>query len=170
MVKRKRIVRKVKHTVLIVGEGVYDYAFLKHLQKLYDRSTGRKITVKAGDGGSPADVIHCASKRKDIAYDEKWVLIDADIALSPAAFQLAKKCKVGILQSEPWCLEGMLLEIIGEKPPLDNAQCKKRLHPKLAGNPAHSQSYEMLFPKTLLEASNNPTIQQLIILFRGASQ
>lgn len=69
MARKKR--RPVRKTLIIVGEGITDCAFLKHMQHLYDNSQNWKMTVKAGDGGSPYDVIHATSKRSDIHYDEK---------------------------------------------------------------------------------------------------
>lgn len=163
MAKRKKKVRKVKSTLIIVGEGGVDYAFLKYMQGLYDRNVNRKITIRAGDGGSPADVIHAASKRRDIGYDERWILIDSDIELTLEDKKLAGKRKVHIIQSEPVCIEGMLLKVLGKEVPSTNSKCKKVLHPLLSSHPTKPQSYAKLFPKSVLDETAVKTITELLV-------
>ena len=52
-------VRKIsKTTLLVIGEGAHDTAFLNHLKSLYDaRESGQKVKIESGDGGSPHDLI-----------------------------------------------------------------------------------------------------------------
>lgn len=161
-IKKKRPVRK---TLIIVGEGITDCAFLKHMQRLYDNNQNWKITIKAGDGGSPKNVIHAASKRRDISYDEKWVLIDSDIKLTEKDKKFAQICKVQIIQSIPLCIEGVLLEVLGKKIPTTSKECKKKLEPLLSGKPVSPNSYETQFPKNVLDNSQIATIVKLRKLF-----
>lgn len=163
MARNKR--RPVRKTLIIVGEGITEHAFLKHMQHLYDSTQNWKITVKAGDGGSPYDVIHAASKRSDIHYDEKWILIDSDIELTEKDKKFAQKRKVQIIQSSPLCIEGVLLQVIGEKIPATSKECKKKLHPLLSNKPTLPISYKIRFSKDLLDESKVKTIIELRALF-----
>jgi len=51
--QRKGTARRVQQsTLLVVGEGPHDKAFIEHMKSLYDsRDNGQKVTVKPGDGG-----------------------------------------------------------------------------------------------------------------------
>lgn len=58
-------VRKIsKTTLLVIGEGAHDTAFLNHLKSLYDaRESGQKVKIESGDGGSPHDLIKNTIKK-----------------------------------------------------------------------------------------------------------
>jgi len=47
--------RKVKlSSLIVVGEGPHDKAFINHMKDLYDnRTSGQKVKVESADGGSP---------------------------------------------------------------------------------------------------------------------
>ena len=55
MLKIKRVTRK---TLLIIGEGAHELAFLKHLKAVFG-SSELEITIDASNGGSPNDVCSC---------------------------------------------------------------------------------------------------------------
>ena len=161
----KRKPRRAKlASLIVVGEGPHDQAFIKHMKGLYDRrDSGQKVTVEAADGGSPKDVIHYVVKKRHIDYDRKVILIDSDIPLQPQDHKVARKHGITILQSTPHCLEGMLLDVLGNRIPADSQACKGKLHPQLAGPPTEKESYAVLFPKPVLD--NTPKEQ--IVELRG---
>ncbi|MBE0471465.1 MAG: hypothetical protein IBX55_18390 [Methyloprofundus sp.] len=150
-------------SLIIVGEGPHDKAFLSHMKDLYDnRSTGQKIKIETADGGSPKDIIRSAIKNKHINYDQRYVLMDSDIPLSEENKKTAKKNKITIIQSTPICLEGMLLEILDQNPPNTNQKCKSMLHRQLSGDPTEKSSYSQKFSKTVLDSSPKLQIIDLI--------
>jgi len=61
----RRKIKKVRQTtLLIVGEGAHDKAFLDHLKSLYDgRESGQRVKIESGDGGSPHDLIKNTIKK-----------------------------------------------------------------------------------------------------------
>lgn len=148
--------------MIVVGEGPHDKAFINHLKDLYDnRNTGQKVKIESADGGSPRDILKSALKNKHADYDKKYVLMDSDIAVTQQDRDFARKHKIEIIQSTPWCLEGMLLDALGERVPDGNEACKRKLHPMLAGTPTDKNSYRSLFPKEVVDESES---EQLIIL------
>jgi len=161
MAKKTRHV--VKTSLIIVGEGAHDHAFLSHMKDLYHNGmTNQSVKIEPADGGSPKDIIDVAIKKSKIAdYDKRYVLMDSDIPVSTEERLHAKKKKIVLLFSEPICLEGMLLEVLGEKAPATNKACKDKLHPQLAGKPTEKQSYRVKFPKPVLDTTMKQTIVDL---------
>ena len=155
--------RRVKlSSLIVVGEGPHDKAFICHLKDLYDnRNTGQKVKVESADGGSPKDILESVLKNRHADYDKKYVLMDSDITLSQQDRDFARKHRIEIIQSTPWCLEGMLLDALGERVPNGNDACKCKLHPMLAGAPTDKNSYKILFPKEEVDASEK---EQLVTL------
>jgi len=140
-------IRRIKlSSLIVVGEGPHDGAFLSHMKDLYDsRLTDQKVKIASADGGSPKDILNTVIKNRHIAYDRKFVLMDSDVALTQKDRELAKRNKIVIYHSEPICLEGMLLDILNENIPATNKACKASLHPKLSGLPTEKSSYSDLF-------------------------
>ncbi len=161
MAKKTRHI--VKTSLIIVGEGAHDQAFLNHMKELYDgRETNQTVKIESADGGSPKDIIDVAIKKSKIAdYDKRYVLMDADIPVSIEERLHAKKKKIVLLFSEPLCLEGMLLGVLGQKAPSTNQACKDDLHPQLAGKPTEKQSYRLKFSKPVLDTTMKQTIVDL---------
>ena len=164
--------RKVKKTLLstliIVGEGACEKAFLSHLKGLYSYNTKQKIKLESADGGSPEDIVRTAIKKtKHIDYDRKFILMDSDISIDDKTIAMAKKAKITIILSKPLCLEGMLLNMLGESVPDTSAKCKSKLHPKLDGNPAYKDSYKKLITNELLESTDIEQIKLLISIIKN---
>ncbi len=159
----KRKVRSQEVAALIVvGEGPHDEAFINHMKELYDsRESGQKVKVESADGGSPRDIINYVVKKKHIAYDTKIILMDSDISLTDQNRKTAQKNGIIIVQSTPLCLEGMLLDVLGQKIPDSSQACKNKLHPKLSGPPTAKSSYGILFPKAVLDATPKAQIVDL---------
>ena len=161
--------RKVQlATLLIVGEGAHEKAFLNHLRDLFDgRETGQKVKVQSSDGGSPRDIIKAAIKSRHAAYDRRIVFMDSDIPLTDVDKSYAQKHKIELILSEPLCLEGMLLDILGKSTGNDCYASKRVLHPMLSGPPTKKGSYSILFTKTLLEACSKRQIKRLIEILKN---
>lgn len=164
MAKREKRNRRIQQTTLIiVGEGSHEKAFLTHMKVIYTlRNSGQKVSIVKGDGGSPYDVIKSTIKKSShAAFDYKFILMDNDVPIKQQEYDLAKKQNIELLLSTPLCLEGMLLEVIGQNPSNTAEACKKLLHPQLSGKPTEPYSYENLFTKIVLDETNKSTIVRL---------
>lgn len=161
--------RKVQlATLLIVGEGAHDKAFLNHMRDLFDgRETGQKIKVQFADGGSPRDIIKVATRSKHAAYDRRVVFMDSDVIVTASDQKFANVHKIELILCEPLCLEGMLLEILGESVLSNCDSCKRKLHPKLSDVPTKKESYSILFTQNKLEACSKAQIQRLIEIMKN---
>ena len=72
---------QVRKTLLIVGEGDSEEAFLKHLRELYcSGGSGVAVTVRNAHGKGPENVIdHAARQARIYSYDARAALLDTDI-------------------------------------------------------------------------------------------
>ncbi len=167
---KKRSIRKVQlATLIVVGEGPCDKAFLAYMKSLYDvKETGQRVKLDAADGGSPEIMVKDMDRKyKHADYDKRVLFIDSDIEVSEAILAKAKRLGIEIIQSKPLCLEGMLLEVLGSKVPNTSRACKDLLHPRLKGRPTIAQSYQELFPKSVLGQSGKEAIVRMIELLKN---
>ena len=154
-------------TLIIVGEGPVEKAFLSYLKELYAQNSGQKVKIDAADGGSPENIVKkTIGKTKHADYDRKFILMDSDIEISDKIRATARKANIEIIQSEPLCLEGMLLDLLGLKVPSTNQKCKDLLHPKLSGAATAKDSYKSLITKEILQSSSIEQIQDLIKIMK----
>ncbi|WP_216643660.1 hypothetical protein [Spiribacter salilacus] len=163
--------RRALKSLLIVGEGAHDRAFVDHLKSLYDqRKSGQTVTVRAGDGGSPRDLlkrmVRCY-QHKD--YDQRVLLLDDDVGVTQPARDIARKHDIEMILSSPVCLEGMLLDVLGVSIPSTAQSCKSSLRPMLDGHPAEKRSYQRCFPQSLLDQSTNLALARLRVLISNHS-
>lgn len=167
MAKKKTPRTTQQTTLIIVGEGECEKAFLEHLKSLYnERHSGKKIKIDYQGGGSPHDIIKYTQKTtRHIGYDEIYILMDSDVMVKDEDLKTAKDSNFIILYSTPLCLEGMLLKILNQSIPNTNDDCKKKLYPQLSGNPTQKESYLPLFDKTLIDKSDHSTLVKLKTLF-----
>lgn len=103
-----------KKTVLFVGEGLCEWAFLKHLVSLFQTRTGSFAAhVENAHGGSPEIVLHSTRKLlNQRAYDVCVVLMDTDRPWPSSLPRNIGKTRMVYAKATP-CLEGLLLQIIG---------------------------------------------------------
>lgn len=166
----KRSIRQSRHavlhtTLLVVGEGADDRAFVSHMKALFcPRNSGLRVRVEAGDGGSAGNVITNAIRSyRSEAYDRRLLLLDTDLPPTPAERKRAEQHGYEVILWKPQCLEGALLDVLGEAVGTHETsqQLKQRLHPRLAGRHTEPAAYAALFPHELLAATGNPAIAQL---------
>lgn len=163
----KRSNRRVRlhSTLLIVGEGPDDRAFIAHAKSLFcPRDCGLSVKVESGDGGSPGNIITNAIRSyRNGDYDRRYLLLDADLPPAEQERQQAQNAGYSIILWRPQCLEGALLDVLGE-PVRDHEtsqQLKQRLHPMLTGHHTDPKAYSARFPRELLEATRNHSLSQL---------
>jgi len=167
---RKRIRRSAnrqasKTTLLIVGEGPDDQAFIKHMnQQFQTDKSSVKPTIEKQSGGSPGNIITNASRKYGhLPFDRRYFVLDSDIPITQQEHDKARKHGYHIILWKPVCLEGALLDVLGEK--VDEHEVaeslKKRLHPQLSGPHTDSAAYKVLFPKSLLTRTNNTSVNDV---------
>lgn len=151
-----------KTTLLIVGEGPDDQAFIKHMnQELRADNRGIRPRIEKQSGGSPGNIItNAVRKYEHQSFDQRYFVLDSDITISQQDHDKAKKYGYRIIQWSPVCLEGALLDVLGEKVSSNEpaASLKKRLHPLLDGHHTNSKAYQSRFPSAVLEAATNESV------------
>lgn len=166
MAKPKRSVKSARQTALIViGEGAADQAFITHMKGLFNpRGSSLSLKVEAGDGGSAGNIItHAIRAYKSIGYDQRILVLDSDLPPSAQETKSARQAGYEIILWSPQCLEGALLETLGERvnDRETSQMLKARLHPRLAGASTDAKAYAPLFPKPVLEATRNASVAQV---------
>lgn len=163
----RRIIRQQTHraasaTLLVVGEGADDKAFITHLKSLYcPRGSGHVVKVEAGDGGSAGVVInHAIRSFKGQAYDRRVLVLDEDLPPSAAESHKARQAGYEIILWSPQCLEGALLTVLGEQvnPHETSQHLKQRLHHRLNGPHTQAAAYAQLFPLALIDQTHNASL------------
>ncbi|RUR30175.1 hypothetical protein ELY33_10185 [Vreelandella andesensis] len=151
-----------KTTLLIVGEGADDQAFIKHMQQqLLQRHSGIKPTIEKQSGGSPGNIIDNATRKyAHQGFDQRFIVLDADIPPSQQERDKARKNGYSLIFWAPTCLEGALLDVLGEGVNAHETaqQLKSRLHPRLNGTHTCPVAYAALFPKTVIEETTNESV------------
>lgn len=112
--------RSVKETLLIVGEGEADIAFVRFVKRMYADSLGRAVQEHNAKGKGGRNVLETALRRanNNRAYDKVVLLLDTDTDWDDACRAKAGRSRIGrrgrldVIESVP-CLEAWLLSILG---------------------------------------------------------
>lgn len=148
--------RVSKKTILLYCEGKSDEYFCKHLKALFNTNIIKSITIRGGRGGSPNDIVNCASRILG-AFDTRVVILDSDktAAEMEKARIYAKKKKIDLIENTP-CLEMLLLQILdydfkGKRK--DSHSLKKLFESEYipASKRTDMLKYSEIFPKESLE-------------------
>jgi len=152
--------RRTKKTVLIVGEGPTEKAFLQHIKQLHiTREMDIAVKVECGSGGAPRSVVERAVRLKGSrAYDKCFVLIDADLPFEPDSTlekHMRKKPRIEMLKATP-CIEGLFLAIL-KYPKFSQTKttsgiCKRMFEEYLSQDKKiDKRSYEKIFQREILD-------------------
>lgn len=165
--------RHTRRTILIMGEGECDKAFLQHLNGVYGRDNcNLRVTPASAHGKGPPNVINKAvNARHGIGYNCRAALIDHDLAhkMTPALEELVRTSGLIIIWSYP-CLEGLLLEILEECVPTSSNDCKRAMNSICPSKGTERAYYAKPFPREVLEHRRNDvsTLDELInLITRG---
>ena len=165
-----RKTHRVRQTLLVVGEGDCEEAFLKHLRTLYcSGGVGVAVTICNAHGKGPENVIeHTARKARIYSYDQRLAFLDTDIAWTDKLKKDARKSKIEMIGSTP-CLEGMLLSILERHSPEHSPNCKKALQQLLGVDLTERLHYVQPFPIAVLEAARQriSELHRLLLYFEG---
>jgi hypothetical protein len=128
-----------QRTLLIVGEGYTEEAFLKHVKGLYvQRGCGLSVTIKNARGKGAKHVIEWTIRQiANASYDTVAVLLDTDTDWSASVAKIAKHKIICVIKSTP-CFEALLLRLLGRDDAGDTHALKKRFVPLLLTMPRRS--------------------------------
>lgn len=143
---------KAQRTLLIVGEGADEVAFLCHVKQLYvSRGCGLSVKIKNAQGKGAKHVIEWTSRQiANVAYDAVAALLDTDTDWSPDVAKLAKKKKIQVLTSEP-CFEALMLRVLEINPNGDAHALKRQFAPFVNNDATQSQNYATHFDSACLQ-------------------
>lgn len=167
MSPRTRKRRKAQRTLLLVGEGRHDAAFLNHVKQLYaPRHCGLAVTVMNAKGKGAKHVVEWTIRQaKYRAFDRVAAMLDTDTNWDEKVAKLAKDNSIQVLTSVT-CLEEVLLRVLGENPSKTVGGLKPRLRVHLTDEPTVRQAYEASFTREKLEEARirESTIDELLKL------
>lgn len=157
--------RQPNWTVLAIGEGETEKAFLQFLKGLYNkREDGISIKVNYAGGGDPECVIDHAIKMNPKNYNRAFVLLDKDLPCRQTYLKKARTNKLELIWCVP-CIEGLFLKIL--EPAFDasvktTADCKRLFEGKyLSENEKlDPEKYARIFSFELFE-SRRMQVQEL---------
>lgn len=159
-----------RKTLLAVGEGKADAAFLKYLRGIYcSGKSGVKVTVRDASGKGPSNVIGTAIGALRISsYDKKLCLLDTDLEWTKENKSDAKRKKIELVGSVP-CLEGLLLQILGRAVPASSVDCKRQLKIITGKDMFDADDYAENFPYAELQnrRADIDELDKLLLLFEG---
>ena len=164
-----RQMRQLRPSLLIVVEGATEFAFCKYLKSQLSHRNGKFITIKNAHGGSPSKIVEYTYRNyRHTPYDNVAIIWDTDVPLNDTkSSRMISSMKATIINPSP-CIEGLFLEMCGEKAPPVTADCKRRFHKiglskrdKLDAN-----AYENLFlPIQLPTLRAHPTFKAIYQLY-----
>lgn len=123
---KKRI--QQRKTLLVVGEGDTEVAFLTYLKRIYCQGENTvKVTVKNAYGKGPEHVLdHAQRCCRTVAYDKVAVFMDTDIPWTKELLAQAKKSGIALIGNTP-CIEGLFLLLLNKPVPRLSADCKTKI-------------------------------------------
>jgi hypothetical protein len=158
---------KAQRTLLIVGEGYDEVAFLNHLKQLYvPRGCGLAVTIKNARGKGALHVVNwTAGQMHNAKYDTVAALLDTDTDWDAKTDKLARTRKIQVLKSEP-CFEAMMLRLIGRTPIGDAHTLKKQFAPYVSNDATLRDNYAQHFGQDCLQAGRDKesTVDELLKL------
>lgn len=158
---------RARHTLLIVGEGAVEEAFLTHAKWLYvPRGCGLSVKVTNARGKGAGHVIDWTIRQMaNTQYDSVAVLLDTDTGWTAATEKRARQRKITVMESTP-CIEALLLRMLGQNGTGDSRILKKRFAPYVNNEPTDPDQYAKHFGDPILQASRKtePAIDVLLTL------
>jgi hypothetical protein len=165
----KRIPRKQYDTLLLVGEGETEEAFLKHVKALYaTRGCGLSVKVICARGKGAAHVIDTAIRRsQQFDFDTVAALLDTDTDWGPDVARRATAHGIRVLMSEP-CFETMMLRAIKRPAEGSADELKKRFALHVNDDGLEPRNYGATFNDETLQAARRieKTLDLLLRLLR----
>jgi len=157
--------RRPNWTVLAIGEGETEKAFLQFLKGLYNkREDGISIKVNYAGGGDPECVIDHAVKMNPKNYNRAFVLLDKDLPCRQTYLKKARTNKLELIWCIP-CIEGLFLKILEtafDASVKTTSECKRLFEGKYLSEGAKldPEKYAKIFSHGFIE-SKRGQVQEL---------
>lgn len=158
--------RPMHTTILVVCEGLTEKIFVEYIRGIYSEGKA-KVRVISADGKGPDNVIkHAMTIFKQDGYNHCCALLDLDLPWPPKLVKAAKAKKIVLIGSNP-CIEGLFLDILSNKVPIDSLNCKHQFNTKKIGDNSiiTKAILSKIFTKEILE-SRRENIKALNDLLR----
>lgn len=125
---RKNAKRTQRKTLLVVGEGYTEVAFLNYLKHLYCRDkAGVSVTVKNAHGKGPDNIVQTAIREQRRGqYDKVAAVLDTDISWTEKLQKDAREYRVDLIGNSP-CIEALFLRLLGQVVPEGTSACKTKI-------------------------------------------
>lgn len=160
--------RHASRTLLLVGEGETEVAFLKHVKGIYaPRGCGLAVKVLNARGKGPENVVETVVRHGAYrSYDSRAALLDTDIPWTTDVRRNAISKRITLVGSMP-CLEGLLLDVLGHSVPHRSAVCKRTFRAVFQGDPLRASDYAGQFDRPVLDAARGrvSSLRELLELF-----
>lgn len=163
-----RRIPSVRKTLLIVGEGHTEKAFLNHLKTIYCVRDINVEVINARGKGPDHILNHAIGCQNHTPRDFVGVLLDTDLdwpkdlvkRLTIQGFQL-----MGAIP----CIDGLILDIINQPKPVASHSCKNKLLGILPGASTDKNSYTAILSKPVLDQARVKieVLDDLINLIQG---
>lgn len=163
-----RRVPRVRKTLLIVGEGHTEKAFINHLKSIY---CIREINVEVinARGKGPEHILnHAIGCQAHTPRDLVGVLLDTDLTWPKDLVKSMSRDGFQLMGSLP-CIDGLILDIIDAPKPKLSQACKDKLFSILPGPCTDKNTYSLLLAKPVLEQARQKVevLNDLINLIQG---
>ncbi len=165
----KRDFRRQYKTLLLVGEGETEEAFLKHVKALYaPQGCGLKVKVMCARGKGAAHVVDFAIRqRRVIAYDTVAALFDTDTDWGERVARRAREHGIHVLLSDPM-FEAMMLRVCRKAVEGSAKELKGQFALLVCGDGLDPKNYNANFGGNVLQGARQRerTLDQLLQLLR----
>lgn len=156
---------KTIETVLLVGEGADEEAFLHHVKTTFvPRGSGKTVKVKNAQGKGATHVVEWTIRQMATAeFDTVAIMLDTDKDWTLEAQKMAADKGIILLPSDPR-FEAVMLRLLSQ-PHAGNAQTqKKQFAPFVRNKPTEPESYQDYFGGNDLLANRLkvPSIDRLL--------
>lgn len=163
-----RKIPSVRKTLLIVGEGHTEKAFLNYLKSIYCIRAINVDVVNAQGKGPEHILNHALNCQAYSPRDLVGVLLDTDLNWPIEIVKRTKEKNFQLMGAIP-CIDGFLLDILNETKPLESQKCKRKLTEILPGPSTDKNTYSSIFSQDILEQARkkNDVLNDLINLIQG---
>ena len=159
---RGALQRRVRRTLLLVGEGLAEEVFLRHLKALYVERGHKTVTIKNAKGKGGGHVLAYTGRQcKAAEYDQVAALLDTDADWNDQRRAQASRQRILVFEASP-CLEALLLAIAGQRVPPNTQACKRAFRQHF-GHEAHA---EALYPVHLTRGMLDAAASRIDLLHR----
>lgn len=161
--------RRVRETLLVVGEGDAEVAFVRHVKRVYGDALGRSVQEINAHGKGGKHVLDTARRRANNRdHDKVVLLLDSDTDWSDTERAKARSSRVGkrgrldVIESTP-CFEACLLKILGVETEGDTRHMK-RLFKETAGCEAHETDWLRKLSRAVIDEARERVPQLAALL------